>query len=146
MVNRARMILDESFDHRTAVRASLANDSAFGEYLSQIQAWLQSQHSIVLDGILASHLIENRTGGKYMLQAFNGNSDAAKFFGGDKRVGSFSTFIGDCSNTSFSLVRSEEDFQGLAEVKKDFAAQYPGLNNACGASLLLTPAPFSPAQ
>ena len=49
----------ESFDHRTEVRAALASDKGFGEYIATIRPWLVSQHSIMTEGWLDVDTIEN---------------------------------------------------------------------------------------
>ena len=58
----------DSFDHRTEVRAALASDKGFGEYIATIRPWLVSQHSIMTEGWLDTNTIENGQNGKYLLQ------------------------------------------------------------------------------
>ena len=97
----------DSFDHRTEVRAALASDTGFGEYINTIRPWLVSQHSIMTEGWLDTNTIENGQNGKYLLQKldyeYNDEED-----GPDRdecqNVGFFETVVGNQTEVTFWTV------------------------------------------
>ena len=133
----------DSLDHRTEVRASLATDAGFGEYIATIRPWLMSQESFLTRGEIDAEVAENQApgSGKYMLQAFQGEDFLAEeeFFDDDNQVdvvGTFNTVVGD-NTISYRLLRAES-FQPLLEAGEDSQVYHK--------SQLLIPTPFSPAQ
>jgi hypothetical protein len=129
----------ESFDHRTDVRAKLAGDTGFGEYIGTIRPWLVSQHSVMTEGWFDTEFCEgaDNGSGRYLLQKFN---PAAAHKGGDelgdgcKVVGNFTTLVGT-GNDKFTLTRASS-FEGLT----------PAFSNAQLGSTMLIPSGFSLAQ
>ena len=133
----------DDLDHRTAVRASLAGDVGFGEYITTIRPWLVSQESFLTRGEIDQELVEGKASGsgKYMLQAFQGDEYLSEenFFEDDdevENVGLFNTCIGD-NTISYRLLRAET-FQQLLEASEDSGVYHN--------SQLLIPTTFSPAQ
>ena len=133
----------DDLDHRTEVRASLATDAGFGEYIATIRPWLMSQESFLTRGEIDAEVAENQApgSGKYMLQAFQGEDFLAEeeFFDDDNQVdvvGTFNTVVGD-NTISYRLLRAES-FQPLLEAGEDSQVYHK--------SQLLIPTPFSPAQ
>ena len=134
----------DDLDHRTEVRASLAGDVGFGEYIATIRPWLVSQESFVTRGEMEEEFVEEQApgSGKYMLQAFQGEeyiSEDTMFDDEDEdvsNVGTFSTCIGD-NTISYRLLRAET-FQQLLEAGEDSQIYH--------SSQLLIPTSFSPAQ
>lgn len=130
----------ESLDHRTEVRAHLAGDAGFGEYITTIRPWLVSQDAVLTRGILDEEFVEAAAAGsgKYMLQSFA--SEPSEFFFDEdspaQNVGQFQCVIGDTSE-EYRLVRAST-FQQLLEA----GDATPDDHN----STLLIPTPFSPAQ
>jgi hypothetical protein len=133
----------DDLDHRTEVRATLASDSGFGEYIKTIRPWLVSQESFLTRGEIDEEFVEGQApgSGKYMLQAFQGDDYLSElnFFDDDDEVmsvGVFNTCVGD-TTVSYRLLRAET-FQQLLEAGED--------SNVYHGSQLLIPTPFSPAQ
>ena len=133
----------DSLDHRTEVRASLAGDVGFGEYITTIRPWLVSQESFLTRGEMDEEFVEGQAAGsgKYMLQAFQGDDyiNEEGFFDDDDEVncvGTFNTVVGD-NTMSYRLLRAET-FQQLLEAGEDSGVYH--------SSQLLIPTPFSPAQ
>jgi hypothetical protein len=130
----------DSLDHRTDVRAHLAGDAGFGEYIATIRPWLVSQDAVLTRGILDEEFVEGAAAGsgKYMLQSFA--SEPSEFFFDEdspaQNVGNFQTVIGDTSE-EYRLIRAST-FQQLLEG----GDATPDDHN----STLLIPTPFSPAQ
>ena len=133
----------DSLDHRTQVRASLAGDAGFGEYITTIRPWLVSQESFLTRGEVDEEFVENQApgSGKYMLQAFQGDEYTSEegFFDDDDEVscvGTFNTVVGD-NTINYRLLRAET-FQMLLEAGEDSEVYH--------SSQLLIPTAFSPAQ
>lgn len=130
----------ESLDHRTEVRAHLAGDAGFGDYITTIRPWLVSQDAILTRGILDEELVESAEpgSGKYMLQSFGG--EPSEFFFDEESpaqtVGKFHTVIGDTSE-EHRLIRANT-FQQLLEGGDETPDDHT--------SVLLVPTGFSPAQ
>jgi len=131
----------DSFDHRTDVRASLASDEGFGQYIQTIRPWLVSQHSVMTEGWLDSDFCEaaEAGSGRYLLQKHDasvafpvGGSDLGST--GCKNVGNFQTVVGN-ANERFSLARAPS-FEGLT----------PAFTNKEIGSTMLIPSGFSLSQ
>ena len=136
----------DSLDHRTEVRASLASDEGFGNYINTIRPWLVSQEAVLTRGFLDEDFIEKAAAGtgKYMLQSFATDEEEDDEDDDEdedeepvaEEVGAFDTVIGD-TTTSYKLVRGPT-FQHLL----DFSDTTLDVHD----SVLLVPTPFSPAQ
>ena len=127
----------ESFDHRTDVRAALASDKGFGEYITTIRPWLVSQHSIMTEGWLDIETIESGQNGKYLLQKldfeYNDEED-----GPDREecqnVGHFETLVGN--QQEIYVLDRAESFEGLTT----------GVIEDAVGGIMMAPSGFSLAQ
>ena len=129
----------ESFDHRTEVRAKLAGDLGFGQYINTIRPWLLSQHSVMTEGWFDSTFCENADAGsgRYLLQKFNSSGvhkGGEELGNGCKVVGNFTTIVGNGSD-KFNLCRASS-FEQLT----------PALSCEQAGSTMLIPSGFSLAQ
>ena len=127
----------ESFDHRTDVRAALASDKGFGEYITTIRPWLVSQHSIMTEGWLDIDTIENGQNGKYLLQKLDFEYNDAED-GPDRvecqNVGHFETLVGN-QHEIYILDRADS-FEGLTT----------GIVEDAVGGIMMAPSGFSLAQ
>jgi hypothetical protein len=127
----------ESFDHRTDVRAALASDKGFGEYITTIRPWLVSQHSIMTEGWLDVDTIENGQNGKYLLQKldfeYNDVEDGPDR-GECQNVGHFETLVGN-QHEIYILDRADS-FEGLTT----------GIVEDAVGGIMMAPSGFSLAQ
>lgn len=124
------------------MRAALAGDAGFGSYLESIRPWLVSQHSVLLSGDMNSSFVESAASGsgKYLLQSIDCRSQPLVNLN-DTVVGDFRPLVGQ-DQLGFKLFR-KNSFQALLDASP--LADDVELGDL-RESIMLIPAPFSPAQ